>query len=344
MNPSADTEILGALRRAGEGGVSGADLAQRLGMSRAAVWSRIEELRRLGYEIEASPHYGYRLRATPDLLHADDLQARLGRGTRVVGRDIRVFEETTSTNDVCEKLARDGVDQGVVVFAESQRKGRGRLGRKWVSPPRKGLWFSILLRPRLAPQAVTQLVAAAATALTRAIHTQTGLPCAIKWPNDIVVRTRKVGGILTELAAELDHVRHVVLGIGLDVNLEAQDFPAALREIASSLRIELGAPVDRAALATEVLKALDSSYAQIEAGGFARVAEEWERQCTTLGRNVRIRLGNRLIEGRAESLDEDGALVIRTQYGRLERIIGGDVTLEQAETMARRELRQGPGQ
>ena len=144
--------------------MSGAELSQKLGISRAAIWARIEELRSLGYDIEASPHSGLSAVSAPDVLHADDLLARLGK-TKVIGRDIRVFEQTTSTNDVIEKLARDGVKEGVVVFAESQTKGRGRLGRKWISPARKGLWFSVLLRPDLRPQETTQLTVASATAL-----------------------------------------------------------------------------------------------------------------------------------------------------------------------------------
>src|SRR5215467_1816139 len=186
---TTDSQILAALRSANEGGVSGAELSQKLGISRAAIWARVEELRELGYDIEATPHLGYRLLSSPDALHADDLLARLGK-TKVIGRDIRVFEETTSTNDVIEKLARDEVKEGVVVFAESQTRGRGRLGRKWVSPARKGLWFSILLRPRLRPQATTQVTVASATALRRAIASQTGLKPSIKWPNDILLNGR----------------------------------------------------------------------------------------------------------------------------------------------------------
>ena len=158
------------------------------------------------------------------MLHADDLLARLGK-TKVIGRDIRVFEETTSTNDVIERLARDNVQEGVVVFAESQTKGRGRLGRRWISPSRKGLWFSLLLRPKLRPQETTQLTVAAATALRRAIEAQTGLKAEIKWPNDILINGKKVAGILTELSAELDRVKHIILGIGVDVNLGARSSP-----------------------------------------------------------------------------------------------------------------------
>src|SRR6202012_5762332 len=190
---TTDAKILTALR-ANPDGVSGAQLAEQLEISRAAIWSRIEELRQVGYEIEAGPHFGYRLVNSPDVLHADDLLARLGK-TRVIGRDIRVFKETTSTNDVIEKLARDGVKEGLVVFAESQTKGRGRLGRKWISPARKGLWFSILLRPDLRMQEVTQLTVASVNALHRAIGINTGLKAKIKWPNDILINGKKVCGI-----------------------------------------------------------------------------------------------------------------------------------------------------
>lgn len=323
---TTDAQILSALR-ASEGGVSGAELSQKLGITRAAVWARIEELRKLGYEIEASPHLGYQLLNDPDLLLADDLFARLGR-TEIVGRDIRVFERTTSTNDVVEKLARDGVKEGAVVFAEAQSKGRGRLGRTWISPAQKGLWFSVLLRPDLRPQETTQLTVAAATALRRAIHEQTGLQPEIKWPNDILIRGRKTAGILTELSAELDHVKYVILGIGVDVNLVAGEFPADLRKTVTSLKIELGKPVSRPELATAILRELDRDYARVCAGQFAAVADEWEEHCTTIGRNVAIHIGDRRVPGRAESLDEDGALLLRTEHGHLERIIGGDVTLE----------------
>jgi BirA family biotin operon repressor/biotin-[acetyl-CoA-carboxylase] ligase len=322
-----DTKILTALREAGAGGVAGTELSRELGISRAAIWARIEELRGLGYEIEAGPHIGYRLISVPDVLHADDLLSNLGP-VKVIGRDIRVFEETTSTNDVIEKLARDRVREGVVVFAESQSKGRGRLGRKWISPPRKGLWFSVLLRPALRPAAATQLTIAAATALFRAIQAQTGLPPQIKWPNDILIRGKKVAGILTELNAELDRVNYVILGIGVNVNTNAAEFPAEFRKLVSSLRIETGHRQNRAELAVNILRELDRDYGRITAGKFEALADEWEKNCSTLGQRVVIRAGDRKIEGRAESLDADGALLLRTQHGHLERIVGGDVTIE----------------
>jgi BirA family transcriptional regulator, biotin operon repressor / biotin---[acetyl-CoA-carboxylase] ligase len=324
---SLDAEILKALRSSGDESVSGAELSQKLGVTRAAIWGRIEDLRSLGYEIVASPHGGYRLLNTPDLLHADDLLARLG-STRVIGRDIRVFEKTTSTNDVVEKLARDGVKEGVVVFAERQTHGRGRLGRQWMSPTRKGLWFSVLLRPRLHPLAATRLTVAAATSVRRAIQTLTGLEVQIKWPNDILVRGRKVAGILTELNAELDDIRYVVLGIGVDVNLRPADFPIELRNSATSLQAELGKPVVRAELAIAILREIDGDYGRVLRDEFTAVADEWEHHCATMGHRVSIRIGNRQLTGMAEALDEEGALLLRTEHGRLERIVGGDVLLE----------------
>jgi BirA family transcriptional regulator, biotin operon repressor / biotin---[acetyl-CoA-carboxylase] ligase len=323
---SLDAQILKALRAAGDGTVSGSELSQQLGVSRAAVWAHIEDLRSLGYDISASPHLGYRLLSAPDVLHADDLISRLA-GTKVIGRNIQVFQETTSTNDVIEKLARDGVREGVVVFAESQTKGRGRLGRQWLSPAKSGLWFSLLLRPELRPQEATQLTVASATALRRAIESYAGLNTEIKWPNDILVRGRKVAGILTELSAELDRIKHLVLGIGVNVNLDPEDFPSDLRRVATSLKAELGKPVSRPALAVAILRELDLDYARIVSGQFAAVADEFEQHCTTIAREVVIRTGERQLRGRAESLGEDGALLLRTDHGRLERIIGGDVTL-----------------
>jgi len=322
-----DAKILNALRAAEDDAVSGAELSQHLGVSRAAIWARIQDLRSLGYDIEASPHRGYRLLSAPDLLHADDLISRLGK-TKVIGRDIHVFQETTSTNDVVEKFARDRLKEGVVVFAESQTKGRGRLGRKWMSPSRKGLWFSVLLRPDLQPQETTQITVASATALRRAIQSHTGLKAEVKWPNDILVNSKKTAGILTELSAELDHVKYVILGIGVDVNLNPSDFSAEFRKSTTSLKIELGKPVFRAELAVVILRELDRDYARITSGRFATIADEWEEHCTTIGQEVVIRTGDRQVRGRAESLGEDGALLLRTDHGHLERIVGGDLTLE----------------
>jgi len=180
----------------------------------------------------------------------------------------------------------------------------------------------------MAPQAATQLTIATATALVRAVLHVAGVRADIKWPNDILLGGRKVAGILTEMSAELDKVKYVILGIGMNVNLSAQDFPAELRKLATSVRIETGHPIPRPELAVAILRELDRDYERICAGHFEAVADQWEERCTTLGQSVVIQMGDRRLRGRAESLDADGALLLRTQHGRLERIMGGDVTLE----------------
>jgi BirA family biotin operon repressor/biotin-[acetyl-CoA-carboxylase] ligase len=202
------------------------------------------------------------------------------------------------------------------------------LGRRWVSPSRKGLWFSVLLRPRLRPIEATQLTVAAATALARAVQVQTNLAPCIKWPNDLLLNGRKVAGILTEMNAEVDRVNYIIVGMGLDVNQTASDFPAEVRALATSLKLECGQPVNRAELAAAILQELDRDYARICGGGFAALADEWESRCSTIGQNVSILIGERRVCGRAESLDDAGALLVRTEHGRIERIIGGDVTVE----------------
>jgi BirA family biotin operon repressor/biotin-[acetyl-CoA-carboxylase] ligase len=185
-----------------------------------------------------------------------------------------------------------------------------------------------LLRPDLRPQETTQLTVMAATALRRAIFSETKLQPEIKWPNDILIGGKKVAGILTELNAEPDKVRHVTLGIGIDVNLDADEFPAELKKTATSLKIETGETISRAELASAILRELDLDYALICTGKFTAVADEWEKHCVTIGKNVTVQIGGRKICGCAEALDDDGTLRLRTEHGHLERITGGDVTLE----------------
>jgi BirA family biotin operon repressor/biotin-[acetyl-CoA-carboxylase] ligase len=186
----------------------------------------------------------------------------------------------------------------------------------------------VLLRPPFPAQAITRLTIAAATALRRAVIQQTGLVPEIKWPNDLLLGGRKFAGILTEMTAELDTVRFAVLGVGVDVNQTAADFPADLRPVATSLRLMAGRVVDRAALAAALLVELDRDYARISSGRFEAVADEWEGSCTTLGKQVLIQVGDRRIRGRAEALDEDGLLLLRNEHGHLERILSGHLAVQ----------------
>ncbi len=268
--------------------------------------AELVELQTLGYESETHPHFGYRLINGPERLMADDLRARLQ--TKVIGREILVFEETTSTNDVVIRMTQ--AREGLVVFAESQMKGRGRHGRNWSSPRGKGLWFSVLLRPKFP---LPRLTVAASVAVARIA----GLDAKIKWPNDVTLDGRKLAGILTETRGDV-----AILGIGLNVNCCDEDFPIELRKVVTGLNC-----TDRPELAARLLMELDNVYAQ-SIDGFPSISAEWARLCTTLGKQIVVRMGEHRIEGHAQALDEDGALLIRRDNGQIERVLGADLVVE----------------
>ncbi len=320
-----DEKILAALWNAQGEALSGEELAAQLGISRAAVWSRIQMLRKLGYHITATPHVGYRLLSGPDGLYADDLKARLG-SVRCIGREIYVYQQTGSTNDVVDRLGRNGLPEGVVVFAEAQTQGRGRMGRSWISHERKGLWFSVLLRPPWQPFQAGWIMLMAAVAVARVLERYAKRSVRLKWPNDVMIDGYKVAGILTELRAELDRIHYVVLGIGVNVNQQKQDFPQTLRNQAGSLRMVVGYPVDRPACAVDLLRELDRLYATLVDEGCEAVAEEWRWRSDTLGKKVRVDTGTAVVEGVAEALDENGGLVVRTHRGKSLTLQSGMVT------------------
>lgn len=323
---SLDRQILAAFHRDRETSLSGAELSRQLGVSRAAIWARIEALRQVGFDIEASPHKGYRLLSTPDSLIGDDLEARLPDDS-VIGREIQVYRETNSTNDLVETLAQQGAREGLVIFAEAQNRGRGRQGRKWISHAGSGLWFSVLLRPPLPPGSSSLITVMAAVAVRRAIQISAGVLAQIKWPNDLLISGRKICGILTEMSAEPDRIKHAVLGIGLDVRPPSGGDLTEWAQVATSLESERDTPIDRPALAAELLFQLDRVYRDILGGRETDILQEWADHCITMGREVRVEWGQMVIEGRAESLDDFGALSIRNRHGRLERVTGGDVHL-----------------
>jgi BirA family transcriptional regulator, biotin operon repressor / biotin---[acetyl-CoA-carboxylase] ligase len=323
----AGTAILETFYQAAGQFVRVDDLGRRLKLPATAVNAEIAELEKVGYTIESHPHFGYRLLSTPDRLTADDIKAQLK--TSLIGSEILVFEETASTNEVIEHLAKSGAREGLVVFAESQTRGRGRRGRAWASPRGKGLWFSVLLRPTLPTSAASRITVAASVAVARAIRQNCGVDARIKWPNDVMVNGKKMAGILTELRAEADEILLAILGIGIDVNCQREDFPGELGDIATSLELETGSAQDRVALAAQVLIALDECY-QAALTNFETIVDEWAKLCTTVGRQIVVTMGQNRIEGFAQALDSDGALLLRRDSGQIERILGGDVVVERA--------------
>jgi BirA family biotin operon repressor/biotin-[acetyl-CoA-carboxylase] ligase len=320
---TVDARILRALRKA-EQHLTQSELAGETQTSPAELANRIAELNAAGYEIEFQPHLGYRLISSPDRLIADDLTAMLD-GTRI-GREILVFHETSSTNDVAARLGRSGSAEGVVVFAERQTAGRGRLGRKWESASHKGLWFSILLRPGIPYSEWARLTTWAAVAIARALErVLPGCHAAVKWPNDIHLNGKKAVGILFENVAA-GSSSFAVAGIGVNVNHTQEDFPEEFAWRATSLREVAGHSLDRQQVTVALLQELDRLYDAAQ-NDFAVILAEAEARSCVLGHWIEVQGVTGKISGQAEALDPDGSLRIRLADGRTMAVSGGEVTV-----------------
>ncbi len=304
-----------------DGYISGEEMSQRLSMSRAAIWKHMQELRAHGYEIAAVPHLGYQLVACPDKLLGFEIQS--GLNTKIIGKKIILLDSVSSTMDEAFRLGMDNCPEGTVVCAESQSKGRGRLGRAWTSPKAKGLYFSLVLRPSLPLNQLAQLTLMSAVALAEAIETISELKPLIKWPNDILLGHHKLAGILMELRAESDQVKFVVVGIGLNVNTSQHQLTTG----ASSLKMAAGHPFDRAKVFQVILRSLEKWYLRLLHLEFAQVIGEWKKRSATLGKRVRITDSTGIVEGEAIDLDGDGALLIRKDNGIVTKKMAGDVFL-----------------
>lgn len=314
------TAVLQALRQSPEP-LSGEVLAAQLGLSRAAVWKRINRLKALGYAIEGSPRRGYLLLAATEKLLPEEIA--LGLQTRRLLGPVHHFDELASTNDLAKELAVHGVPEGTLVVAESQTRGRGRLGRQWDSPPGTGLYVSLLLRPELPPTEMPQITLTTAVAVARAVRRVTGLTPGIKWPNDLLLNGKKLGGILTEMETESDRIRHLVVGLGLNVNNPS--FPAELAAIATSLALATGRRHSRVRLLQAWLEEFEELYGRFLAQDFAGILDEWRSLAVTLGQRVTVRQGPQTICGRALEVAPDGALLLETDSGVVVRVTSGEI-------------------
>lgn len=325
-NPAHGGDLL-TLLAARDDYVSGAYLSRTLNISRTAVWKRIAALKREGYLIDASTRKGYRLLSHETCYGKSGIQSLLE--TEFLGRDLRFHHSVESTNNVLKTLAHAGAAHGTVVIANEQTQGRGRLGREWESMADKGIWMSILLRPELHPGRVQSLTLAAAVAVCRAIEPLLEEKPGIKWPNDILIRGRKVCGILTELSAEMEKVSWVIVGIGLNTHASADDFPVELRSKATSLRQHLkrGMPADRTRLAAGILNQFELVYADYLRNGPGTMLREWRERSVTLGRTVELVQGQETLRAEALDIGEDGRLIIQLEDGSTREVFSGEISL-----------------
>jgi len=315
-----EEKILKIFARHKNAHVSGEDISKELGVSRTSVWKHIETLRELGYEVDATPNLGYRLVSRPDRLIPEELTHDLK--TKLLGKNILAYESLDSTNDTAYKLAESGEKEGTVVVAERQKKGKGRQGRSWISP-KGGIYVSCILKPDIEPKEVAKITLVSAVAVAASIRDIVDVPAMIKWPNDIIIRKKKVCGILTEMKAEQDRVAFLIVGIGVNVNAPVGSLPKG----ATSLAKEADEKIPMVALAKRILENLEHYVLLFKREGFDKIRDEWHSFSATMGNHVKINCHNERIEGQALDVDDDGALVVRLDSGIQKRILSGDVTI-----------------
>ena len=306
--------------------ISGESMSERLEVTRAAVWKHIKTLQSEGFKIESVSRKGYRLVGLPDKLERVTLLH--GMETKALGRTVEIHEFIDSTNSRAKELALLGYPEGTLVVAEEQLKGRGRMGRSWISPAGKGIWMSLLLRPKIPPSSAPIITSLAALAVKRALEEVAALKASIKWPNDIILQNKKVCGILTEIHADIDIIHYVILGIGINANLDKEDFPKELLDSATSISIVLGRKVDRTELVQAIMKHMEDIYTDyIKKGDIGSILDECRKCSATLGRTVKVIGRDREFSGKAVDLDEDGALLVLKEDGEMEKVLSGDVSV-----------------
>ncbi len=303
--------------------VSGELLAEELGISRNAVWKRVKRLKEQGFPIESLRSKGYRLSGPLESFNETSISA--GLTTTFIGRRIHFFDKLYSTNDKAFQLARQGAPEGTVVISEAQAGGRGRLGRVWTSPPGVNLYASVILRPRTAPFELQGITLLAAVAVAEAVAQFTTRPPSVKWPNDVLLDSKKVAGILMEMHTEAEMASFVITGIGVNLNMSKAMFPDELARRATSVISASREPVSRADFAQRLFLSLELWYKTFLDKGLSAIIKVWRKYFTSEGKPVRVRSLQKTIDGICLGVDDDGALLVRLASGATERVLAGDI-------------------
>lgn len=325
-----EVEIVKILRSGAEGRrgetksyVSGQALSRELGISRTAVWKHIRNLRKMGFQIEASPSKGYSLRAAEASgFNGIGIQAALATG--IIGKKVFFYPSIDSTNTKAFELARNGEPEGTVVIADAQLKGKGRIGRRWESPPGVNVYTSVILRPDVPPQYAQNLTFLSAVAVAEAVEAVSHRRPAVKWPNDILIDSRKVAGILMEMDSEADRINFVIAGIGVNVNMEESMLPDSIKTIAASLAEKSGGEVDRIGFVRSLYSSIEKWYKIYLREGFTPILSAWKSYFDAEGKPTKVNCFNSSVSGICAGVDESGALLVRNSAGAIVRIISGD--------------------
>lgn len=319
------SEIIKLLKKDDNAFISGQDISKRLGVTQSDVWKYVNSIIDDGYEIESVSNKGYRLISSPDILTFEEIETYLK--TNFIGRNIVHFDSIESTNTMAKKLGDSGEISGSIVIAEEQTNGRGRLGRSWVSPKHKGIWMSILLKPDLNPIDAVNLTQIAAAAVVKATG-ELGIKTLVKWPNDIVINAKKVCGILTEMKAELTKINYVVVGLGINVNIDEWEFPENIKDIATSLKIQTKASINRQELTALILNNFEDLYTKsIDENNIQASLIICRENSAVIGKDIIIINGDKNIEAHVLDIDNRGRLLVEYKNGMQEYIISGEVSI-----------------
>ncbi|MDO4523467.1 MAG: biotin--[acetyl-CoA-carboxylase] ligase [Eubacteriales bacterium] len=318
------SEILNVLR-ASDGYVSGQELCDRFGVSRTAIWKGIHQLKEEGYEIEAVPRKGYRLCGCPDHITQVELESRMQTGW--AAKKLYYLDTVDSTNDYAKRLAEEGAQHGTVVVADEQTKGKGRRGRVWETPAGTNIAMSMVVRPQqLAPEKASMMTLLAGMAVACAVRETTGLEVGIKWPNDTVIHGKKISGTLTEMSMELGAIHYLVIGTGINANMD--EVPEYLRETATTLKRELGRPVNRAQLICAYMKSFEEYYDKfMEHQDLSLLIEEYHSMLVNKDREVRVLEPGHEYNGIARGINAQGCLLVEKKDGSIAEVYAGEVSV-----------------
>jgi BirA family transcriptional regulator, biotin operon repressor / biotin---[acetyl-CoA-carboxylase] ligase len=317
-------EILTALRKSGDGYLSGEMISQMLGVSRTAIWKHIKQLKEEGYVIESVTHKGYRLIESPIDLDEAQLSHALANSCFIEG--VYYMDTVDSTNLEAKRIESKHPSGNAFIYAREQTLGKGRMGRSWESKKDEGLWMSLLLRPKVRPEMASQITLIAAAAVAEAIDKVAGVSTGIKWPNDVVLKGKKISGILTEMSAELNQVHYIVLGVG--INISQMEFNDLLNDKATSLKLVTGKEPSKLNLIKEFVQSFEMYYNQFVSEFSAQKAVEFNRtKSVTVGKQVYIVREGMAIVAYANAIDDAGRLIVTYADGQTEAIHYGEVSV-----------------
>ena len=317
------TKILTLLRNTSDY-ISGQELCEKLGVSRTAIWKVMNQIKEEGYVVDSVQNKGYKIQAIPDIITKSEIASRLG--TKWAGKSLYCFDEVDSTNIVAKKKAEEGAEHGTLIVADKQSAGRGRRGRSWESPAGKDIYMTIMLKPEFTPDKASMLTLVMALAATRAVQDVTQLSCSIKWPNDIVVNGKKICGILTEMSAELDYIHYVVIGIGINVNLEVM--PDEIKENATSLLLESKKKILRAHIIERVMHYFEQYYEMfLQTEDLSMLLKAYNGYLINQDKEVCVLDPKEEYTGIAQGINSQGELLVKKENGEIVQVYAGEVSV-----------------